>query len=315
MAAAGDNVARSAAAFAHASVLRRAQPLLGTFVDISIASAPSSIADAAFNAAFWAVAQVHALMSFHDPASDVSRINRAASEESIAIHEWTFEVLQTAADLHRRSGGLFDVAVAPVLQAMGLLPESDGCAAPIGATATAAIELLPEGHVRLRQPGVRIDLGGIAKGFAVDRAVDALRSHGVGGGLVNAGGDLKAFGPEAQTIYIRDPRDPAALAAHIMVRDEGLATTGGRFDPFQSRDVRDCAVIDPRSGAPVRAVRGASVRAPCCMIADALTKIVMIAQEDAGSLLDHYGASAMLFASTGEVRATFDWQDSTYLAP
>jgi len=296
-------------------MLRRAQPLLGTFVDITIASAPSSIADAAFDAAFAVVARVHALMSFHEPTSDISRVNRAAVAQPIVVHEWTYQVLQTAADLCRCSRGLFDIAVAPVLQEMGLLPGSNEGALLAPAPAADAIELLPEGRVRLRQHGVRIDLGGIAKGFAVDRAVDALRRHGIRSGLVNAGGDLKAFGPDSRTIYIRNPRDPAMLAARIMVRDEALATTGGRFDPFESHEVEACAVIDPRSGEPARAARGATVRASSCMIADALTKIVMIAREDAGSVLDHYGASAMFVAHTGEIHATSDWQDRTYVAP
>src|SRR5271165_3746740 len=100
---------------------RRARPLLGTFVEIAVADTSSATADAAIGAAFDAVAQVHALMSFHDPASDVSRLNRAADVGAIATHAWTFDVLATAVELHRRSRGLFNVAVAPVLQTLGLL--------------------------------------------------------------------------------------------------------------------------------------------------------------------------------------------------
>jgi thiamine biosynthesis lipoprotein len=290
-------------------MMRRAKPLLGTFVEIAVADPPSTTADAAIDAAFDAVARVHGLMSFHDAQSDVSRLNRAAGTGAITVDPWTFEVLAAAAELHRRSDGLFNVTMAPVLQTLGLLPGAPDGRLPL----EDAIELLPQRRVRFRCP-VRIDLGGIAKGFAVDRAADVLREHGVAAGLVNAGGDLMGFGPHAHAIDIRDPSNPAALTMRIDVHNQALASTAGRFDPFRGRTVEGCAVIDPRSGEPVRSALGASVRAPSCMIADALTKVVMIAQEEAGPILDHYGASALIVSGAGEICATADWQDAVSLA-
>jgi thiamine biosynthesis lipoprotein len=301
---AGDSVSQGSG-LRGAGIVRRARPLLGTLVEIAVAAESSPTTETAIDAAFDAVARVQALMSFHDPQSDVSQLNRAADASAIAIHAWTFEVLAAAVELHRRSDGLFNVAVAPALQASGLLPGMPDGLQPI----EDAIEPLPERRVRFRCPGVRIDLGGIAKGFAVDRAVGVLRAQGVAAGLVNAGGDLMGFGPNAHAIHIRDPSDPAGVTARVEVRNQALASSAGRFDPFCGRDVEDCAIIDPRSREPVRMIRGASVRAPSCMIADALTKVVMIAQEDTGPLLDHYRASALFVSSTGEVRATADWQD------
>jgi thiamine biosynthesis lipoprotein len=291
-------------------MMRHAKPLLGTFVEIAVADPPSATTDAAIDAAFDAVARVQALMSFHDPQSDVSRLNGAAGTGAITVDLWTFEVLAAAAELHHRSDGLFNVAIAPVLQTLGLLPGVPDGRLPLA----DAIELLPQRRVRLRCPGARIDLGGIAKGFAVDRAVDVLREHGVAVGLVNAGGDLMGFGPRAHAIDIRDPSNPAALTTRVDVRNQALASTAGRFDPFRGREVDGCAVIDPRNGEPVRSALGASVRAPSCMIADALTKVVMIAQEDAGPILDHYGASALIVSGAGEICATADWQDAVNFA-
>ena len=290
-----------------ADLVRRARPLLGTFVEIAVV--PCAVADAAIDAAFEAVARVHALMSFYDPQSDVSRVNRGGTR-AVTVDAWTFDVLAVAAELNRRSGGLFNIAVAPVLQSLGLLPGSPGRAQPL----EDAVELLPDRRVRLRRVGARIDLGGIAKGFAVDRAVGALRARGVAAGLVNAGGDLYGFGPYAHTIDIRDPGDPALLLTRVGVRNQALASTAGRFDPFRGRDVDDCAVIDPRSCEPVRAIRGACVRAPSCMIADALSKVVMIAREQAGPLLDRYGASALIVLRGGEICATADLQDAAGVA-
>ena len=100
---------------------RRARPLLGTFVEIAV-RAPIPAAEAAVEAAFAAVAMVHWLMSFHEPDSDVSRLNRGAAAGAVRVHDWTYQVLETALDMHRRSGGAFDITVAPALQALGLLP-------------------------------------------------------------------------------------------------------------------------------------------------------------------------------------------------
>src|SRR5215831_4299546 len=105
--------------------LRRARPLLGTFVEIAASGAASADMEDAVEAAFAAVARVHRLMSFHDPGSDVSRLNREAKAGAVAVDPWTFEVLEIAQDLHRRSGGAFDIAVAPLLQYLGLLPPTE----------------------------------------------------------------------------------------------------------------------------------------------------------------------------------------------
>src|SRR5262245_8934787 len=105
------------------SSARRAQPWLGTFVEIAATGPSAASVHAAIDDAFAAVATVHRLMSFHETASDVSRLNRHAAVEAVRVHPWTYEVLQAALDLHRRSAGVFDVTVAPALQALGLLPQ------------------------------------------------------------------------------------------------------------------------------------------------------------------------------------------------
>jgi thiamine biosynthesis lipoprotein len=198
---------------------------------------------------------------------------------------------------------------------MGLLPRlNDEAAIDPAARSFDAIELLEANTVRFRNAAVRIDLGGIAKGFAVDRALQALRGFGVAGGLVNAGGDLAAFGRQPQTIHIRHPRDPARSICSVEVGDEALASTARRFDPFQSADTTGSAIIDPGTGKSTRLIDGATVRARCCMVADALTKVVMITGTDALALLEQYGASALLISTDGDLQITPDWHHAVHLA-
>src|SRR5437016_5308813 len=102
--------------------IRRARPLLGTFVEIAVAAETVDAAEAAVEAAYAAVATVHRLMSFHEAESDVSWLNRGAASGAVRVRGWTYQVLEAARDLHRRSGGMFDIAVAPALQRLGVLP-------------------------------------------------------------------------------------------------------------------------------------------------------------------------------------------------
>jgi thiamine biosynthesis lipoprotein len=289
--------------------IRRARPLLGTFAEIAAIGPERSGLEAAADAAFAAIAKVHRLMSFHEPASDVSRLNREAATRPVRVDAWTWDVIAAAIDLNRRSRGAFDITTAPLLQDAGLLPPTDDRltvdAKPVPPD---HVEMLAGNRIRFRHPATRIDLGGIAKGFAVDRALEALRAHPVTSALVNAGGDLAAFGPRTWSIQIRDPRDPRETIGAIDVGNEALATTGGRFEPFDSRVVASTAVFDPRARAPASLIAGASVRAPCAMLADALTKIVMIDGEAAAALLEQFGAAALMVCRDGDIRVTTAWQ-------
>jgi thiamine biosynthesis lipoprotein len=292
--------------------LRRARPLLGTFVEIAVWGAASADKEIAIEAAFGAVMRVHRLMSFHDQGSDVSRLNREARADAVTVDPWTFEVLAIAQDLHRRSGGAFDIAVAPVLQDLGFLPATERHEGALGKC--NAIDLLPGCRVRFRDPGVRIDLGGIAKGFAVDRAVAILKEHRLPQGLVNAGGDVAAFGPSPQLIHIRDPRDPLRFVGAVALVNEALASSAASSDPMQSLAPMRSAIIDPRRRCVVSAVKGASVRAPSCVLADALTKVAMIEGEAAAPLLELCGASALIALGNDEVRVSFNWQGDSLAA-
>jgi FAD:protein FMN transferase len=294
--------------------VRRAQPWLGTFVEIAASGACNL--HGAIGAAFEAVAQVHRLMSFHDAQSDVSRINREAFAGAVAVHPLTYRVIETALELHRRSAGRFDIMVAPLLQRHGLLPGDAGtCGAATESTrVTEAIELLGDGRLRTHSPSVKIDLGGIAKGFAVDCAIAVLRRQGAAHGVVNAGGDLAVFGPEPEKVHIRNPKTAGELLCTVEIAETALASSGRIFDSHRSAHIGETAVFDPDLRAPVRAIAGATVCAPSCMIADALTKVVMIAAEEAVPLLHNYRARALLMLESGDVRITQDWQSAVRLA-
>jgi thiamine biosynthesis lipoprotein len=282
---------------------RRARPLLGTIAEICIVGLGENESHTAIDAAFATIEEVQRRMSFHDPASTLSRINRSAAFEPVVIDEWTFEVLKLAADMHRTTNGCFDASVAPFLQAQGFLPGPDlhGLATRAG---FADVQLLADRTIRFHRTGIRLDLGGIAKGFAVDKAVESLRAAGVAGGLVNAGGDLRAFGDEPCTISIRHPDAPGSTFTEVELKDGALATSARYFADRHVSGATFGPIFDPSSGGAASAVRSATVRASTAMVADALTKIVMLTGEAALPVLEHYRADAMFVAGNGEVKCS-----------
>ena len=267
--------------------VRRARPALGTLVEIRCEAGSNELAHKAIDAALAAVERVHKLMSFHDEASDVSRLNARAHRENVEVDSRTWEVLVAALELHRGSNGAFDVSVASRLVAEGLLPARGAAIANPGNS--AHIELRPGHRVRFRRP-LLIDLGGITKGYAVDAAIDVLASMGIPRAVVNAGGDLRVLGDEPQTVHLRHPRAPTRLVPALTLARGAVATTADYF----SR-----SVIDATTGARPASGGSVSVIAPTAMEADALTKVVALRGDRAASVLDHYDACAVMLAELG----------------
>ena len=261
---------------------RRAQPWLGTLVDIAI-EAPS---EAAFlrttDLAFARVAEVHRAMSFHEPGSDLCGIARAPAGALLQVSADTARVLRLALDMELRSGGLFNAAIAPVLVASGRLPRPHGAQVAQAGTLAEGIEWLGARRLRVRAP-VWIDLGGIAKGYAVDCAVIALEAAGITSGLVNAGGDMRAFGPAAHPVHLRfaDGLRRIALLQNAAFAASCNAEDADNAASCSAEDADDDAIltsphIDPRSGRSVRSPNSVVVQASSAAVADALTKVALL---------------------------------------
>ena len=274
--------------------VRRARPLLGTVVEIGVAGCCGEDAlHAAVDTAFAAVALVHSLMSYQDPDSELSGLNRQAAAVGQKVHSHTYRVLAAALRMAALSDGAFDPVVAPQLEKWGYLP---ACDAPVDPSATwRDVELSAGDCVRFLRP-LRLDLGGIAKGFAVDVAIDALRSSGIETCMVNAGGDLRVTG-RAQQIDLRHPADPSRLAHGVKLQNRALATSAAYFSRKEVRGEAVSALVDARGGRAYLGGSSVSVMAGECMIADALTKILIFADAAvAERALAEYGATALVLA-------------------
>ncbi|WP_295998775.1 FAD:protein FMN transferase [Rugamonas sp.] len=310
-------------------MMRRAQPWLGTLVEMSVADAlPERALYAAIAGAYAEVALVQRLMSFHDAASDVSRLNRAAPGARLTVHVHTWRVLRLAQQVAAASDGIFNIACAPQLVTWGCLPAppmppmpplqrlrqtaerrpssaspsvqamqaarpAQSPSPPAYDPGLALLDLEDGCGVRKLAPGW-IDLGGIAKGYAVDLAIAALRDAGVASACVNAGGDLRALGEAAWPVAVRDPRAPRRAGAQLHVRDEAMATSAHYFSARRHAGVDVSALVDGRDGRPVAGQASVSVRAASCAVADALTKVVIASGDPHHRALRAMAASAMI---------------------
>lgn len=274
----------------HYDRVRRARPVLGTLVDISLAGRDERELHEAADAAFDEISRVHDLMSVHSRQSDVYRLNNAPVGHPVAVDARTWRVLETAELIANASNGVFDITIGAAMMARGDLPRMLNRMPDADAT-WRDIELLPDFRVRLRR-ALAIDLGGVAKGYAVDSAVRIVRERGVPAGCVNAGGDLRVFGDEALTVHVRDPADPAIARAEVDLRNCAFATSASYATSHGFN--ASGSVFDRRTNSNVAAGRSGSVRASSCAVADALAKCALLLGAASAPLLRQFGAEGFV---------------------
>jgi len=272
--------------------IERARPLLGTVVAVRVRAAAPRAAHRAIDQAFAAVLEIHRLMSFQEEESDVSRLNRAAAHAPVTVHPHTFRVLAWAARMAQLSQGLFDASIGSTLVKWGMLAAPR--AAPLCGGSRASfrdIELRNGQQVFFKRP-LWIDLGGIAKGYAVDRAVAALHACGVTSACVNAGGDLRTAGTEAERVTIRTAASPLDVLPLVEIRRGALATSCSAISARSHAGEQVGCHVSGQTHRAVNARITVSVLAARCVIADALTKVVLADEAAAAPLLRRFHAVA-----------------------
>ena len=260
--------------------MRRAKPLLGTLVEVTCAhETPDASREGALtasNGAFDAVALIHRLMSRHEPSSDLTRFNVAPAGHWVPADSNTLTVFEHALRLSAQTGGIFDVCAAGEADTPGNWRD---------------IEIDWQRMALRKHAPVRADLGGIAKGHAVDGAVHALERAGVVSGWVNAGGDLRVFGAIEVPVSVRDPRDLSRAIECTRLRERAAATSASYLA------CADGAAPQLRHGitrALVEELASWTVAAPTCLLADALTKLVAATGDANHPVLAHYAAQAWI---------------------
>jgi len=252
---------------------------MGTTARVKVWAEAAAVRDRALSDAFSALHIVDDEMSTYKPDSQISVLNRDGSSRWIRIGPRLTEVLGASIRFNRISSGAFDPSVLPLITLWGFrggvpsLPEDSEIRGVLAATGLTNLELDSKKHqARFRKSGVSLDLGGIAKGYALDRAEMAAREAGAEAGIIDLGGNIVSFGEKAAgQIAIQHPLIPDEILGSILLRDRAVATSGGYEKYVTIAGRRYGHILDPRTGHPTRDVESVTVVAESGMTADALS--------------------------------------------
>lgn len=280
----------------------RCQPALGTYVEIQASISQQKMCEPtdalltlAIDKAFEAIQRVQSSMSVFEASSDLSRLNAGEFlNKRGPVDPWLWNVLSLAKQINALSS-----AFNPCIDLRVNHPKKCNRDLKINAKVFGALDdvLLHENHCLQTRKPVHLNLGGIAKGAAVDHAIDVLKAHGVESGCVNAGGDLRVFGSKVQAIYLRHPGRPNTTFYAGDLQDGALATSGDYFARDSNlKTLHAGHLFNPHSGLPIATPNSYSVIAPSCAVADALTKVYAITRDPHHPALQHFSAHALEIA-------------------
>lgn len=300
----------------HAQWHSDSRELMGTRVSIELWSENAEAGRNAIEAVMAEMQRLDMMMNPWNPASELSRVNREASSSPVVTTPEIMSVLERAQHYSRLSAGAFDISFASVGQyydyRTGEAPDKEQLTRERGNIDFRAIVLDADaGSVAITRHGLQIDLGGIAKGYAVDRGIDILQRQGIVAAVITAGGDsriLGDLGDRPRTIGIRHPRREGEYVAMIPLADTAISTSGDYERFFMRGEVRFHHILDPDTGRSAQGVQSATVLAPLAIDTDALSTTTFVLGVERGlELINRLeGVDAIIIDGEGKLHYSAD---------
>lgn len=268
----------------HDGWCRRDEAVMGTAIHVELFSVHKQRGDAAADAVIAEMHRIDRLMSPYRPDSELSLVNREAAHRPVAVCDELFGLLAASLHFSELSGGAFDITYASVGRLYdyraGVRPSDAQIAEARAGIGWRHLQLDAVARtVRFAHPRTAIDLGGFAKGHAVDNAARILAEHGVRHAIVSAGGDSRLIGDRCGrpwTIAIRDPRRPGEVVAVLPLEETAVSTSGDYERYFEVDGVRCHHLIDPRTGRSPDTIRSVTILAADGLTTEALSKTVFV---------------------------------------
>ncbi len=270
-----------------------ARPIMGTEVSVSLWSDDPDQGRQALEEVFAEAERINRLMSTYIDGSEISEINRLAAERPVVAGEELFRLIQRSLDISVLTHGAFDITYDSVGQHYDFRerqrPDTETVDAEKKNIDYRYIQLdEASSSVRFLKDGVRINLGGIAKGYFVERGVNVLRDLGIESAIVTAGGDTRLLGDRRGRPWIvgvQDPREEEEVAIYLPLADEAISTSGDYERFFDENGIRYHHIIRPSTGKPAGGVHSATVFGPDAVLTDALSTSVFVLGVDKGLTL------------------------------
>lgn len=292
----------------------RSEFLMDTIVECRVFHDDSQEAEEILDLVFEAMGQLEQILDRHRDYSETNRVNRSAGREPVAVSAELNGVIAKAVTVAEKTGGAFDITIAPLVELWGF--GTDRVSVPDEKDIAQALTLVDYGKIRLEDgtvflesEGMQLDLGGIAKGYIVDRAAKILRENGIDSAYIDAGGDIRVLGGKpdgsAWKVGVRNPRgqDRMALVAVMEIRDRAVVTSGDYERFFTVDGVRYHHILDPKTGQPARGLASVTVLAPDAFTADAYSTACFILGLEKGMQLieSEPDLEAIMVTESGDV--------------
>jgi thiamine biosynthesis lipoprotein len=308
----------------NAVTVTRSQYLMGTLAEITAVGPTDTVAQDAVTAGFQEIRRLEELLSTWLETSELSRVNARAGGEFMAVSNETFALLTRSLEISELTGGAFDSTVGPAVRLWNVTEVSRIPTPSELATAAQYVDYhllkldAETQSVLLQRPGMHIDIGGIGKGYAAERAVAVMKDAGATGGLVALSGDLRLFGRRANgspwRVGIQHPRHPGRVLAALASADEAISTSGD-YERFFFRDgVRYHHILDPHTLMPAERCQSVTIVAADATTADALaTGVFVMGPEEGLALVEKLGVGALIVDAHGAVHVSSLLQNRVHL--
>jgi thiamine biosynthesis lipoprotein len=291
--------------------------LMDTVVDLTIYGTSKQEAETLCEEVFAEMQRLENIFDKNNPCSDISRINDSAGKKWVKVEPETIYVLQQALEIAQETGGAFDPTVGPLLELWGFgteqtrVPSMEEISGVLPLVDYTAVQLDATQHkVFLPQRGMKLDLGGIAKGFIIDQGQEMLEQASLRASFINAGGDIGIRGSkpsgEKWVIAIQDPKNPRQWKATLKIAEGGVATSGDYQRDFEEKGQKYHHLLDPKQGVPARGLSSVTVVASESLEADAMaTAVFILGKENGLELIEGLpGIEGVLVDEQGKVFIT-----------
>jgi FAD:protein FMN transferase len=294
--------------------VERTEFAMSTVVEAKVYAKNRKTGEQAVSAIFEEVARLEAILAKSRSGSEVDQINSGAGLKPVRVSASTFDIIQLGVDVGARTGGAFDVTIAPLVELWGF---------GTGDTQVPTVEQISEvlryvdytkvnmdagqSQIFLQEKMMKLDLGGIAKGYIVDKAAEKLREMGIISASIDAGGDIRVIGNKMDgtpwRIGIRNPRDRRQLVAVVSLTNRAIVTSGDYERVFIQDGVRYHHILDPQTGMPARGVISVTVIADDAFTADALSTALFVMGLEKGMALveELQGIEAIIITEDEEI--------------
>jgi thiamine biosynthesis lipoprotein len=298
------------------SIYRKSSTVMNTLVTVTVVASTPQDAETAIDAALEEIRRLEGLLSFWTEKSEIARVNRAAGLSPVEVSPETLEIIERSLFVSEETGGAFDATIGPVIRLWDfqqkVMPDTRGVREALRKVDYRMMRVNRSTRTAyLEDERMSFDTGGIAKGYAADKAVERLKELGISSGLVAIAGDIRAFGTKpdgrAWTIGIRNPRVRQGddVMATLELSDEAVSTSGDYERFFVRQGVKYHHILDPKTGYPARESISVTVLAPEAVFTDGFSTGVFVMGPEPGlQLLEALGYEGIIVGHDGTVFLT-----------